>query len=277
MERGRDDEHRGDEVVRHNTERWEGLAQAGAVFTRPWLDLDARTARDRLDPEGWLGELGGACVLLLAGGGGQQSAAYTLLGAHVTVLDLSEMQLARDREVAAHHGVEVETVRGDMRDLSRLGGNAFDLVHQPYSLNLVPDPRTVFAEVARVLRSGGLYHFVCANPATHGLAPDDWDGRGYGLRQPYVDGAEVAMTDPLWVFRGDPPAEPVPPPREYRHTLFTLLAGLAERGCGVLAVAEEHFGEPDPEAPPGTMAHLTSIAPPWLALWARAQGLREER
>ena len=258
----------GDEVVRHSIERWDALAQAGAVFTRPWLDLDARTARQRLDPEGWLGELGGARVLLLAGGGGQQSAAYALLGAHVTVLDLSEAQLARDREAAAHHGTAVETVRGDMRDLSCLGTGVFDLV---------PDPRTVFAEVARVLRPGGLYHLVCANPATHGLSPEDWDGRGYGLRQPYVDGAEVAMADPPWVFRGERPAEPVPPPREWRHALFTLLTGLAERGFGVLAAAEEHFGEPDAEAPPGTMAHLTAIAPPWLAVWARAQGLRDER
>jgi SAM-dependent methyltransferase len=266
----------GDEVVRHSIERWDALARAGAVLTRPWLDLDARTARQRLDPEGWLGELGGARVLLLAGGGGQQSAAYALLGAHVTVLDLSRAQLARDREAAAHHGTAVETVRGDMRDLSCLGAGVLDLVHQPYSLNLVPDPRAVFAEVARVLRPGGLYHLVCANPATHGLSPEDWDGRGYGLRRPCVDGAEVAMADPPWVFRGERPAEPVPTPREWRHTLFTLLAGLAERGFGVLAAAEEHFGEPDPEAPPGTMAHLTSIAPPWLALWARARGLRDE-
>ena len=257
-----------DELARHNVKRWDALGWAGAVFTRPWLDLDARTAWQRLDPEGWLGELEGARVLLLAGGGGQQSAAYALLGAHVTVLDRSRAQLARDREAAAHHGTAAETVRGDMRALSCLGAGAFDLV---------PDPRTVFAEVAQVLRPGGLYHLVCANPATHGLAPEDGDGQGYGLRHPYVDGAEVAMADPPWVFRGERPAEPVPPLREYRHTLFTLLAGLAERGFGVLAVAEEHFGEPDPGVEPGTMAHLTSIAPPWLAVWARARGLRDER
>jgi SAM-dependent methyltransferase len=159
-----------------------------------------------------------------------------------------------------------------MRDLSRLGEGVFDLVHQPYSLNLVPDPRPVFAEVARVLRPMGLYHLACANPATHGLSPADWDGGGYRLAQPYVDGAEVAMGDLPWVFRGELPAEPVPPPREHRHALFT---GLAEQGFGLLAVAEEHHGVPDAEAEPSTMAHLSAIAPPWLAVWARAQGLRE--
>jgi hypothetical protein len=33
-------------------------------------------------------------------------------------------------------------------------------------------------------------------------------------------------------------------------------------------VSEQHFGEPDFEAEPGTSEHFTSIAPPWLIFWA---------
>src|SRR5919205_4400488 len=127
-----------DEIAEYNIERWRRLVEARALYTRPLLDLDAASARERLDPRGRLGELDGRRVLCLAGGGGRESAAFALLGARVTVFDLSEEQLEQDRRAAAHYGFEVETVRGDMRDLSALGREAFDVVSHPYSLNFVP-------------------------------------------------------------------------------------------------------------------------------------------
>ena len=153
-----------DKVYHYNKERWEALVKAKALFTRPWLDLDAGSARERLDRWGLLGDIAGKQVLCLAGGGGQQSVAFALLGADVSVLDLSDGQLAQDREAAAHYGLEVSTHQGDMRDLSRFEDGAFDIVWHPYALNFVPDCRVVFREVARVLRPGGLYHFGAANP-----------------------------------------------------------------------------------------------------------------
>ena len=96
--------------------RWEALVEAEALFTRPWLDLDRRSARERLDPWGMLGDLTGARMCsCLASGGGQQSVAFALLGASVTVLDISEGQLRQDRLAAAHYGVEVTVRQGDMR------------------------------------------------------------------------------------------------------------------------------------------------------------------
>src|SRR5215208_2335729 len=100
-----------------------------------------KAARGWLDPAGWLGDLDGRRVLCLAGGGGRESACFSLLGARVTVFDLSPEQLERDRTAAAHYGKSVETLCGDMRDLSALQGADFDLVWHPYSLNFVPDPR----------------------------------------------------------------------------------------------------------------------------------------
>ena len=96
-------------------------------------------------PDGQLGEVKDRAVF--AGGGGQQSAAFSLLGAAVTVVDLSEAQLQRDREAAAHYGANIQTLQGDMRDLSRFPAQAFDIVWQPYSLNFVPEVQLVFQEV----------------------------------------------------------------------------------------------------------------------------------
>lgn len=255
-----------DDIARYNAQRWGALVRANALFTRPRLSLDASSARKYLDPRGRLGDLTGKAVLCLASGGGQQSAAFALLGAVVTVLDLSSGQLARDREAASHYNVQVKTVQGDMRDLSQLTPGSFDLVWQPYSLNFVPDARAVFREVARVIRPGGTYYFMCANPFVCGLNQKDWNGDGYSLRRPYVDGAEITYEDEDWVYDRNG-ASAIPGPREYRQTLSRLVNGLCEQGFLVGGLNEITAEVPDPE--PGSWGHFTAIAPPWLEFWTR--------
>jgi len=102
-----------DELAQYNKARWEELAQSNVPYSRPWLDLDESSARTRVDPHGMLKDVAGKEVLCLAAGGGQQSAAFGLLGARVTVLDLSETQLERDRMAAKHYGLQIQTVQGD--------------------------------------------------------------------------------------------------------------------------------------------------------------------
>jgi len=258
-----------DDISSYNRERWNALARANALFTRPALHLDTDSAREKIDPEERLGELAGKQVLCLAGGGGQQSAAFALLGAHVTVFDLSEGQLERDREVAAHYSVSIETVQGDMRDLSHFADAAFDVVWDPYSINFVPDIRMVFSEVARVLRDRGLYHLQFANPFFSGLVAQDWDGNGYPLKYPYVDGVETIYPDQDWVYdHNERAGEPIPAPREYRHTLSTVINGLVEHGFVIRHLSDTMDLHPVTQAEPGTWDHFVAFAPPWLAIWA---------
>lgn len=257
-----------DEVAAYNVERWRALGERGALYTRPMLDLDPSKARAWLDPLGWLGELEGRSVLCLAGGGGRESACFSILGARVTVFDLSPEQLERDRLAAAHYGTRVETLRGDMRDLSALDAGAFDLVWHPYSVNFVPDPRAVFRGVARVMRAGGLYRLMCANPFVMGATPRDRDGRGYVLTREYREGELLTNADEPWVYEGEPGA-PAPPSREYRHGLGTLLGGLAAEGFRVLRATEDVSTHPDPSAEPGTWPHFVSVVRPWLAFLSR--------
>lgn len=257
-----------DEIAKYNRERWKALVAADALFTRPALSLDPASAREMLDPEGRLGDVEGKDVLCLAGGGGQQSAAFALLGARVTVFDLSEDQLRRDREAATHYRLDVRTRQGDMRDLSCFGEASFDIVYHAYSLGFVPDARAVFRQVARVTRAGGFYHFNCANPFSVGVSERDWNGEGYTLRHPYVDGAEVTYEDQTWVYDRGRPGARIPPPREYRHTLSTLVGGLTEQGFAVLHISDRFGFDPEPEAEPGTWDHFVSVAPPWLSFWA---------
>ena len=257
-----------DEIAKYNIERWRALVEAKALFTRPALNLDIASARERVDPEGRFGNLAGKDVLCLACGGGQQSVAFALLGARVTVFDLSEAQLQRDAEAAAHYGVNIKIARGDMRDLSCFEKEAFDIVYQAYSLGFVPDAGAVFQQVARVLRAGGIYYFNCANPFFIGLTERDWSGEGYTLKHPYLDGAEITYEDQEWVYDRSKTNGPIQSPREYRHTLSTLINGLVEQSFMILHVSDSADFNPDPGAEPGTWDHFVSVAPPWLSFRA---------
>ena len=175
-----------DDIAATNRDRWNALANAGIGFSVSALDLNEQSAREMVDPERILGDLRGQDVLCLAAGGGQQSAAFSLLGARATVLELSEVQLERDRQAAAHYGYTVRCEAGDMRDLSRFPENSFDLAWQAHSLNFVPNPRTVFAQVSHVLRTGGRYRVEFTNPFIHGTWDKSWTGTGY-LIAPYAD------------------------------------------------------------------------------------------
>lgn len=216
------------------------------------LNLTPATARESLNPEGRLRELAGKRVLCLASGGGKQSAMFALLGCQVTVLDISHEQLLRDREAARHYQCSIETVQGDMRDLSSFPEAAFDIVWHPYSINFVPDVRGVFRQVARVLCRGGLYYLHCTNPFFSGMTERDWNGEGYLLRHPYIDGAEITYNDQDWVYKRDASTEAIPAPKEYRHTLSTLMNDLLELGFVIEHVSDSTDLAPNLNAEPGT-------------------------
>ena len=259
-----------DVIYEYNKTRWESLVGANALFTRPWMDLTPETASNKVDPKKLLGNVQDRDVLCLAGGGGQHSAAFSLLGARVTVVDISDGQLQRDRETAAHYGYTIRTFQGDMRHLDMLEDNSFDLVSQPYSLNFVPDCREVFSEVARVLRIGGSYWFMAANPFAAGLGTKNWNGRAYEISEFYSQGTQKTYSDESWVFSTDSrERESIAGPREYRQLLSTLINGLVKHGF-VLCHLEEETGHDAPDdLTPGGWDHFCEVLPPWLDFLAK--------
>jgi hypothetical protein len=96
----------------------------------------------------------------------------------------------------------------------------------------------------------------------------DWNGEGYTIKHPYVKGAEITCEDQEWVYNRSKSGAAIPPPREFRHTLNTLISGLVEQGFIIQHVSDYSSFNPDPNAEPGTWDHFVSIAPPWLSFWA---------
>ena len=213
-----------DNVNKINRERWNALADANVEWSQPFLDFSPEKAAAYVYRYGIIKDVAGKKVLCLASGGGQDSAAFGLLGAQVSVMDLSDSQLERDRLAAAHHDLQVEIIQGDMRDLSRFPDNTFDLVWQPYSVNFVPSVAPVYQGVARILKPDGIYYMQFANPFAHAVDDEAWDGNAYPLCRPYIDGEDITAYFPHWdVAQEDGSTAKIDSPHEFRHNLSTVL------------------------------------------------------
>ncbi|HUV43083.1 MAG TPA: class I SAM-dependent methyltransferase [Patescibacteria group bacterium] len=249
-----------DPKIQANKEWWEKMVAEDNGFTRPWLDLDPDIVRqyadgklknppkplDQMFPVSILTNVEGKDILCLASGGGQQSAVFGLLGANVTVVDIAEGQLEGDKRAAEHYGYRIKTIQSDMGDLSMLKSDSFDLVFQAPSMAYVPDVRKVYSEVARVLKSKGLYRIDAENPLSQFIEHDTaWDGKGYRITVPYSvkekkrEGKEVT---------------------EFRHYMEEIFNGLIENRFTIEHVEEspsynELYGDgQQPE--PGSWLHL---------------------
>jgi ubiquinone/menaquinone biosynthesis C-methylase UbiE len=228
------------------------MVKEGCEFTRPWLELDAslidQYVKGQLNPipepllamypPNVLADVEGKDVLCLAAGGGQQSAVFGLLGAHVTVVDLAEGQLKGDREAARHYGYGIETIQGDMRDLSGLGDRRFDLVYGT-GMSYVPEVKQVYSEVARVLRTRGKYRVDFTNPATEFVDCQDWDGKGYRITRPYTERIRRNKDGPT----------------EFRHTLSSIFNELLAAGLSIEHVQEAPYYKQHVQAAPGSWQH----------------------
>jgi SAM-dependent methyltransferase len=235
------------------------MVEEGCGYTVPWLDLDVPLIRQyargelaappepiwEVYPPSVLAGVSGKDVLCLASGGGQQSAVFGVLGAQVTVIDFSAGQLAGDRAAAAHYGYAVETIEADIRDLSAVDAERYDLVYQGPSMSWVPDVHEVYAGVSRVLRPGGLYRVGYGNPATHFL---EWNGEAYQIDVPYSER----------VYRHETGAY------DYRHYFRDIFGGLLRRGFTIEQVEDRPWDAPNPEAEPGTWAHQQAYDVPFV-------------
>ena len=84
-------------------------------------------------PHNWFGNLQGNKLLGLASGGGQQIPIFTVLGAKCTMLDYSNEQCDREREIAEREGYDVEIIQFDMTRRLPLDNEEFDLIFHPVS------------------------------------------------------------------------------------------------------------------------------------------------
>lgn len=250
----------GGDYRRVNERGWTELARLGSTSSIP-LNVH-RIARPRawLDSFHWLPWDEIRDVLVLAGAGGQQASLFAKIGCRVTLVDLSEGQLALDRQVAAETGLDLECVQADMCDLSVLGRRRYDLVYQPVSTCYVPDVRRCYQAVASVLRPGGLYWSQHWNPTQIQVSTTyAWDGSAYRLDHPLTGRVARVLSGPgqadgplLW---------------HYVHSLGDLIGGMCDAGFAIERFAD--VGQADSSAKATSDAHLGAYLTPFYTVLAR--------
>ncbi len=236
------------DVRAHNRRAWDAEVERGNRWTVPVGAETIAAARrgewsvvltpTRPVPREWFPPLPGLRVLGLASGGGQQGPILAAAGARVTVLDQSPRQLAQDRAVAERDGLELETVEGDMADLSRFAAGSFDLVFHPCANGFVPEVRPVWREAARVLRPGGLLLAGFVNPALY-LFDERAAERGELIVRhplPYSDLASLPREE---LERKVAAGEPL----SFSHTLEEQIGGQLEAGLRLTALYEDAWPE----------------------------------
>ena len=165
------------DIRAYNRDAWNRQVAQGNPWTIPVSTDQIAAARQgnwsvvltptKPVPSEWFPPIPGCRTLCLACGGGQQGPILAAAGAHVTVFDNSPAQLARDRQVAEREGLEIETVEGDMADLSTFPDASFDLIFHPVSNIFAPRLQPIWQEAFRVLAPGGVLLAGLSNPLTY--------------------------------------------------------------------------------------------------------------
>jgi SAM-dependent methyltransferase len=110
-----------------------------------------------------LGEVGGLDVLEFGCGAAQWSITLAGLGARMTGLDNSAVQLAHARVLMAAAGVEFPLVHASA-EATGLAGASYDIVFCDHGAMAFADPHRTVPEAARLLRPGGLLAFSMNTP-----------------------------------------------------------------------------------------------------------------
>ncbi|MCB0080967.1 MAG: class I SAM-dependent methyltransferase [Caldilineaceae bacterium] len=233
-------------LLAYNRDAWNKAVETGSQWTVPVSSEVIVAARQgqwqivltptKPIPQSWFPPLVGAKVLGLASGGGQQGPILAAAGALVTIFDNSPQQLAQDRYVAEREGLSIETIQGDMADLSTFADASFDLIVHPCSNLFVPAIRPVWQECYRVLRPGGVLLSGFCNPVNYlfdqKLADEDILAVRHAL--PYSDLTSLGAEERQAYIDDDQPLE-------FSHTLEDQIGGQLDAGFILTGFYEDRW------------------------------------
>ncbi|MEX2317735.1 MAG: class I SAM-dependent methyltransferase [Pirellulales bacterium] len=237
------------DVRARNRVAWDRLVGKQDRWTVPVSsDTIARARRGELQllltpsrpvPHDWYPVLRGLKTLCLASGGGQQGPLLAAAGAVVTVFDNSPRQLAQDRFVADRDGLQIETIDGDMADLSVFADDTFGLIFHPVSNCFSQVVRPVWRECFRVLRPGGVLLAGFTNPVRYLFDVTELDRGNFSVRYPipYSDCQEPRDPERQRLIREEQDTY------EFGHTLDDQIGGQLDVGFVITGFFEDRYHE----------------------------------
>lgn len=226
------------DIAQYNRLAWDKQVSKGNRWTVPVSHDAVAAAREgrwevvltpqKAVPKSWFPAIQGLSVLCLASGGGQQAPILAAAGARVTVLDNSSRQLDQDQIVARREGLQIDSVLGDMRDLSTFRPSSFDIVFNPCSVSFIPNVQPVFDEAQRVLRPGGLLMCGFVNPFRFVFDETQLEAGHLHVRHtlPYSDSSHLTPQEQDKLKSDGEPFM-------FSHSLENLIAGQLQASLGI--------------------------------------------
>ena len=205
-----------------------------------------------------MGEVAGRNVCVLGSGNNLVVFALSGMGATVTSVDISQVQLDTAASRAGELGLDISFVRADVVDLQSLAEESFDLVYTGGHVALwVSDLRAYYAEACRILRQGGIFMVNEYHPFRRiwKESPDRLEvEHGYFQRGPheYDRSEEVPGTPPGTLTS-----------YEFNWTVADYVKAIMDGGCDLVALDE--FGDQFEQSEWAPTAGL----PNWLLLVGR--------
>lgn len=235
-------------IAEYNRRAWDHQVAKGNRWTVPCTSEMIASARvgewavvltpQTPVPRDWFPKLDGLDLLGLASGGGQQAPIFAAAGAKVTVIDNSPRQLEQDQIVAERENLQITSVLGDMRDLSQFPAESFDLVFNPCSVSFIPAVQTMFDEVYRVLRTGGLLMCGFVNPLRFIFDEAKLKSRHLVVRHrlPYADDTHLNSEEQRQLRMDGEPFV-------FSHSLEDLIAGQLRSGLVLRDMFEDRSSD----------------------------------
>lgn len=255
-------------LLESNRRAWDRMAEDRQPLCQPASDAELADPLGQVDPLGWFGgDIAGWRVLCLAAGGGRHSALYATAGAEVTVVDLSPRMLNIDREVARGRSLSVRLICASMDRLPMLSDAEFDLVIHPVSTCYVRHLAPVFAEVARLVRPGGLYVSQHKQPVSLQSTIDPHSSGGYRLRHTYY--RDVPVPPPTETSASAARLRE-PGATEFLHRWEQIIGGICRAGFVIEDLVEPLHARND--AVPGSFADRARYIAPYVRVKARRKG-----
>lgn len=239
------------DILEHNRKAWNIAVDEQNIWTRPvGAEQIAESRQGKYQivltpqkpvPKSWLGDVKGKSILALAAGGGQQASILAAAGAKVTLVDISEKQLARDQELARTFGLDITTLQTDAADLGSLANDAFDLIINPVSNCFFPSLPPVWQHCARVLKKGGSILTGFNNPVSYCFDFEQANLGTFILKypSPYADHLSLDETEFRRFIRQETPIE-------FGHSLSEQIGGLIACGLVIDGFYEDFRGFNNP-------------------------------
>ena len=238
---------KGELYTKRNAKIWDNINEcltdkATAISHEDYVaalhgELKVTLAGVKIVPREWFPELKGKEVLGLASGGGQQCPVFIAHGAKVTVMDLSDGQLANETFVAERENYHINIVKADMSEQFPFDDHSFDLIFNPCSNQYVENIQPVWKECARVIRRGGILMMGFIKKEVFMFDPDY-------KKEDFLITRHSVPFNPLkdWTKEQIEKRFEERMPLAFSHTLTEQIGGLIEAGFEITNLFEDCDG-----------------------------------